>query len=206
MGIKLDVGETARIDFSVGLGSTQESVTVEGGRSFVATEDVSVGTVVGRDFLRNLPLNGRGLLTLLEAVPGVVVTPANALLATGQFSVNGQRASSNYVMVDGIGMNSGPVHSLSPDSGASGVTPGLTVIGSMHNLVSLEALEEFRLLTSGSNAEFSRMPGAQLLLSTRSGTNQAHGSLFWRLRNDRLDANDWFGGRRRVRAVRFWLS
>ena len=196
MGIKLDVGQVARIDFTIEIGTVTDTVSVEGGRTLVATEEASVSTVVGRSFFEALPLNGRGLLTLLDTAPGVLITPAGSVQGeSGQFSVNGQRASANRILVDGIPIDSGPAYSLGPDPGATGITPGLSVIGSMQNLVSTEALEEFRLETSGAGVEMGRGAGGQLMLSTRSGTNQFHGALFDYLRNDKLNANDWFANR-----------
>ena len=73
--------------------------------------------------------------------------------------------------------------------------PGLTTFGGTNGLVSVDALEEFRIQTSSYSADFGRQPGGQISLLTRSGTNQFHGSIFDYLRNDVFDANDWFAPR-----------
>jgi len=77
LGIRLEVEELARIDVTMQLGRIEQSVVVESGTPFLETEDAGVGTVLQRDWLDNLPLNGRGLVMLLEAAPGVVITPAS---------------------------------------------------------------------------------------------------------------------------------
>jgi hypothetical protein len=206
MGVKLDVGQSARVDFVLQAGSVEETIIVTAGSSLTGTEDAAVSTVIGRDFIEKLPLSGRGLLTLLEAAPGVVITPASSVDA-GQFSVNGQRASANYVTVDGLSVNNGIGLSTGPQTAISaspsgavaqtlgGSLPAYSAIGSMQNLVSLEALGEFRLVTSSAGAGLGRMPGANLALSTRSGSNDFHGAAFEYFRNGKLDANDWFVNR-----------
>src|SRR5207244_11756120 len=77
--------------------------------------------------------------------------------------------------------------------------PGLTALGSTSNLVSIDALEEFRILTSNYAPEFGRTPGAQISIITRSGGNNFHGSLFDYFRNDALDASDWFANSKGLR-------
>jgi hypothetical protein len=194
MGVKLDVDVRARIDCVLPVGSVQESITVEGTPASINTEDASVGTVVGEEWIDRLPISGRGLLGLLELAPGVVVTPASRGEA-GQFTVNGQRPNTHYFTIDGLTVNSGVIGGGQPGQASGGALPGMTAFGSFHHLVSLEALSEFRTMTSTVVPEFGRLPGAQVSLSSRSGSNQVHGSLFGYLRNEKLDANDWFANR-----------
>lgn len=194
LGVKLDVAQPARVDFALPLGSTQETITVEGSQSPLHTGDASVGTLVTRDFVEKLPLNGRGLLSLLELAPGTVVTPATRG-EPGQFTSNGQRPNTNYFTVDGVSVNNGVSGGGLPAQVNGGALPGMTAIGSFHNLVSLEALDEFRVQTATTTPEFGRLSGAQVSLSTRSGSNDLHGSLFEYFRHERLDANDWFANR-----------
>lgn len=178
-------------NFRLQVGSASESVTVTAEAQLVNTTDGSVSTVIDRNFAENLPINGRSFQTLVTLSPGVVLTPANEA-DPGQFSVNGQRTGSNYFMVDGVGANIGilPFGMLSQSAG--GATPGFSVTGGTNNLVSEDALQEFRIETSTYAPEFGRTPGAQVSIVTRSGTNDFHGALFEFLRNDVLDANDWF--------------
>src|ERR1700732_544884 len=104
--IILNVQDSLAINFTLPVGAASETVTVTGGAPLMNTESAAVSTVVDRQFAENLPLNGRSFQTLIELAPGVVVTPSNSF-DNGQFSVNGQRASSNYWTVDGVSANAG---------------------------------------------------------------------------------------------------
>ena len=156
----------------------------------VNTESAAVSTVVNRQFAENLPLNGRSFQSLIDLTPGVVVTPSNGY-DDGQFSVNGQRTDSNYWMVDGVSANIG-ISVANPSSGLAGALGSFSVLGGTNSLVSVDALQEFRIQTSNFAPEFGRTPGAQISIVTRSGTNRFHGTAFDYFRNDILDANNWF--------------
>ncbi|MEP7364868.1 MAG: TonB-dependent receptor [Acidobacteriota bacterium] len=189
--VKLDVSEPAQVDFQLPLGSVSETITVEGGTSPLQTEDASIGTLVGREWIKDLPLNGRGLSSLLDLAPGTLATPATRGDA-GQFSANGQRPNANYFNIDGVSLNTGVLGGGQPAQPAGGTLPGMTAFGSFHNLVSLEALDEFRIQTSTMGAGLARLPGAQISLSTRAGSNEWHGSGAFYGRHERFNANDWF--------------
>ena len=189
--VVLRVQDIVALNFTLPVGSITESVTVTGGAPLVNTQDATVSTVIDRNFAENLPLNGRSFQTLIALSPGVVLTPANQA-DPGQFSVNGQRTGSNYFMVDGVSANIGTLPFVTLSQSASGATPGFSVTGGTNNLVSEDALQEFRIQTSTYAPEFGRTPGAQVSIVTRSGTNAFHGALFEFLRNDKLDASDWF--------------
>lgn len=190
-GVKVAELRPARVDFKLVVGSVQETITVEGGAPLLDSEDAAVATVVGRDEIEHLPVNGNNLLGLLELTPGVVVTPATRG-ESGQFTVNGQRPNTHYFTVDGASANSGVSGGAVPAHSNGGALPGMTAFGSFDTLVSLDALEQVRVQTSTTVPEFGRMPGAQISLSSRSGTNEFHGSLLYGFRNRVLDANDWF--------------
>ncbi len=187
----LNVQAAVAINFTLPVGAASETLTVEAGAPLVNTESATVSTVVDRQFAENLPLNGRSFQTLIDLTPGVVVT-APSVYDGGQFSVNGQRASSNYWMVDGVSANFGTSAVSNPGNGSAGSLPSFSVFGGTNSLVSVDALQEFRIQTSTYAPEFGRTPGAQISIVTRSGVNQFHGSVFDYLRNDLLDANDWF--------------
>ncbi|MGB9407516.1 MAG: TonB-dependent receptor, partial [Terracidiphilus sp.] len=155
--------------------------------------NASVSTVVDRQFAENLPMNGRSFQSLIQLTPGVVLTATNGV-DTGQFSVNGQRANANNWMVDGVSANIGINASGIAGSGIAGTLGSTSVFGGTNSLVSVDALQEFRIQTSTYAPEFGRQPGAQISIVTRSGTNQFHGTAFDYLRNDALDANNWFNG------------
>jgi len=197
--IVLNVQDALSINFKLPIGASSVTVTVEGGASSINTTDAAVSTVVDRQFAENLPLNGRSFQSLINLAPGVVVTSSN-YADGGQFSVNGQRPSSNYWMVDGVGANIGVGvnATLYPGNGLSGALGSFSAMGGTNSLVSVDAMQEFRIQTSTYAPEFGRTPGGQISIATRSGTNQFHGSLFDYFRNDVLDANDWFANYNRL--------
>ena len=189
--VLLHVQDALTIDFEMTLGTPLESVTVESGAPLVNAQSGAVSTVIDREFVENLPLNGRSFQTLILLTPGVVVT-ATAFDDQGQFSVNGQRADANYFTVDGVSANFGVTGYGALVQSASGALPALTVSGGTNSLVSVDAMQEFRIQTSSFAPEFGRTPGGQVSIVTRSGTNAFHGTLFEYFRNDKLDAKDWF--------------
>jgi len=192
-GVVVEVDQRARLDFELTIGSNTETITVQGGAPLLNASDASVSTVIGNRFVENLPLNGRSFNSLIDLTPGVVLTPSN-FQEQGQFSVNGQRPDANYFLVDGVGANLGTSASNLGQGGA-GQLPATSAFGGTSNLVSLDALEEFRIQTSTFAPEYGRTPGAQISVVTKSGTNTFHGAAFEYLRNDKLDANDWFANR-----------
>ena len=189
--VVLHVQDALRIDLQMTLGDISETVMVESGAPLVNTESATVSTVVNRTFVENIPLNGRSFQTLIELTPGVVVTPST-FNDQGQFSVNGQRADANYFTVDGVSANFGVTGFIAMMQSASGALPALSASGGTNSLVSVDAMQEFRVQTSSFAPEFGRTPGGQISIATRSGTNAFHGTLFEYFRNDVLDARDWF--------------
>ena len=173
------------------VGSVSESVTVSADQNNINTTDASVSTVIDRQFVENIPLNGRSFQTLIMLTPGVVVTATNQS-DQGQFSVNGQRADANYFTVDGVSANIGVTGIAPLEQSAGGALPALSALGGTNSLVSVDAMQEFRIQTSSFAPEFGRSPGGQISIVTRSGTNAFHGTLFDYFRNSVLDANDWF--------------
>ena len=194
-GVVLEVDQRATLDFALTIGSTTETITVEGSAPLLNASDASVSTVIGNRFVENMPLNGRSFSSLIDLAPGVVLTPSN-FYEQGQFSVNGQRPDANYFMVDGVSANLGNAGNGNLlDQGGAGQLPATSAFGGTSNLVSLDALEEFRIQTSTFAPEYGRTPGAQISVVTKSGTNTFHGTAFEYFRNDKLDANDWFANR-----------
>ena len=198
-GIKLEVGENARMDLSLRLGDFRTEVTVHSGPPLINSEDASVGTVIDRDTIDQMPLNGRGIQALIELSPGVGAVPVVGG-NRGQFAINGQRSDANYFTVDGVSANFALMKPLRPDEAGNklpyqaggAMIPANNFLGTFSNLVSPDALQEFKIQTSTFAPEFGRSPGAQIGLVTRSGTNRYSGSLFEYFRNDKTDANDWF--------------
>src|SRR5207245_9509839 len=144
-----------------------------------------LGTTVGSDTIETLPLNGRNFVSLTRTVPGVVrgIPGANvdgagslAWRASASFSANGQRPRDNNYILDGVDNNE-------------------TWLQTVVIFPSVDALDEFKLQTSTYSAEFGRSMGGVVNIQIKSGTNEFHGSGYEFLRNDALDANNWFNNR-----------
>ena len=189
--VQVDPATELRLDFVMVVGSARNVITVEGIAPRMNSNDAAVGTVVGRDAVERLPISGRGVLSLVELAPGVVATPTVNGEA-GQFSTNGLRANTNYFTVDGVTANTGVGGGGLPAQFAGNALPAMTAFGSTQNLVTTDGLEEAQVLTSSFAPEHGRLPGAQVALTTRSGSNQYHGSVYYALRNEKLAGNDWF--------------
>jgi hypothetical protein len=201
-GLTVNVQDNLEENFKLEVGSVSESVTVSAEGNNINTTDGSVSTVIDRDFVANIPLNGRSFQDLISLTPGVVTASPQAdsgqshstVTGQGDFSVNGQRTESNNYIVDGVSGNTSPGLALS----AVGSMGASTVLGTTQSLLSVDALQEFRVESSTYSAEYGGAPGGQFSFVSRSGTDSFHGSLFEYLRNDALDANDWFNDYLRV--------
>jgi hypothetical protein len=196
LGMIVNVQDHVEQNFKLELGSVSESITVEGNGLNINTTDGSVSTVIDRQFVENIPLNGRSFQDLIDLTPGVVTQSPQVGGYTGyngDFSVNGQRTESNNYMVDGIsGDTTAGNGNGGPGPGTTGSLSASTALGTTQGLVSVDALQEFRVESSTYSAEYGLSPGGQFSFLTRSGTNTFHGSLFDYFRNDVFDANDWF--------------
>lgn len=193
----LNVQSAVGLNFSLPVGAKSETITVDAASLSLNTADASVSTVIDRKFVENIPLNGRSFQDLISLTPGTVTqTPQNTQATigyAGDFSVNGQRSESNYYTVDGVSGNSGAGNGYGgAQPGTSGALGASTALGTTQSLVSVDALQEFRVQSSTYSAEYGRSPGGQFSFATRSGTSIAHGSAFDYLRNNFFDANDWF--------------
>lgn len=181
-GIKLLVNQRYRADFKLVLLGVMEKVDVSTQTAQVDTSSTQLGDVIEDKKMQGLPLNGRSYIDLLGLQAGVVPISSDAANAerkvsgngnSGQVSVNGQREASNSFLVNG-----GDVEE-SVYNGAS-IVP------------TLDSIQEFRLLTNSFNAEYGRFSGAIVNVVTKSGTNSVHGSAYEFLRNDKLDARNFF--------------
>ena len=192
--VAVTIGAKISLNFTLKVGAQSDQVSVNGNVEELNTTDASVSTVINRNFVENLPLNGRSFQSLITLSPGVTVVPSAGVGSSGEISVNGQRTEANYYTVDGISANTGASVSSAgyPGGGFSGATPQESALGTTQSLVSIDALEEFRESTSSYSAEYGRTPGGQFSFSTRSGTNVYHGTAFDFLRNDALDARNYF--------------
>ncbi|CAN5764044.1 TonB-dependent receptor [soil metagenome] len=192
--VVLNVGDQRSLQIQLKVGQIgSETITVKADGNAVR-EDPSVATVIDRQFVENLPLSGRSFQSLINLTPGVVVVPVNGS-SLGQFSVNGQRSNANYFTVDGVSANTAMNSGQNLSQAGAGSIPALTAIGTTQNLISVDAMEEFKIQTSTFAPEYGRTPGAQVSIVSRSGNNEFRGTLFEFFRNEALDANNWFANR-----------
>src|SRR5436190_3734882 len=179
-GLELNIQQQLVADFTLTVGEVSSEIEVTAAAPILQTESGSVGQVVGSQTVNDLLLNGRNYTFLARLVPGATVgqPEGRGLNANGWFTANGTRPAQNNYMLDGIDNNTNDVDFL---SGAAYVVKP-----------PVDAISEFRLQTSTFSAEFGRAGGAVLNASIKSGTNQLHGALWEFLRNDKLDAADFF--------------
>ncbi len=199
-GLNLNAGATRNLLVRMKVGAVTETVSVDASGLTLNSTDATVSTVVDRRLIATVPLNGRSLQDLAVLSPGMVTqSPQAATLSgsqtQGDFSVNGQQPSANVFFVDGVSANiSSGLASGGSRIANAGSIAGTTALGTTQSLVSADALQEFRVLTSTYSAEYGRTPGGQFTFLTRSGTNKLHGSLYDYFRGDPLDTVDWFSG------------
>src|SRR6266700_3888731 len=178
--IELQVQQTARVDFSLSVGQTSNTVEVSASGALLSTENATVGTVVEEKRISELPLNGRNFFSLVALAPNVTFGFLPAQQASGRLggsrstlttSLSGARATwANYTL--------------------DGITNTDVDFNTYILLPSVEALQEFKVQSGVYPAEFGREAG-QVNVSTKSGTNVYHGTVFEFLRNDALDARDY---------------
>ena len=168
----LDVAQQAQLDFSLEIGEMTQTLPVNGGYGHLQTNEASVSNLVERQLTANMPLNGRSFQNLITLATGV--TLSNAQNSNGQFVVNGLRGSTNSFNIDGVNA----VGTITGYQSAGGNNGGYNAAGGTNGMVTVDALEEFRVVTSSFAPEYGRNPGAHVLLVTRSGTNQFHGTSF----------------------------
>lgn len=189
--VVLNTNDSRFLNIRLRVGGVNEKVTVEASTVEVERSPV-VATTVDRNLVESIPLNGRTIQNLIALTPGAITFQANNSSNVGQISVNGLRTTQNYMTIDGVSANLYVGTNLAGVGQSNGNVPGFSQLGTTSNLVSVDALQEFKVQTSNYSAEYGRTPGAQIQLTTRSGNNSYRGTLFEYFRNEKLDANDWF--------------
>jgi hypothetical protein len=189
--VTLTPAAPSRVDFTLFVGSINDSIVVYGTAPMLDRSDAATGGLFEHDEIERLPVNGGGVLSLLELIPGTTVTPATRGDA-GQFTVNGQRPNTNYFTLDGVSANNGVTAGGLPAQSTGGTLPAVSAFGSLDSIISTDAIQDVQVQTSSTIAEFGRLPGASIAFSSQSGANNLHGSTFFRVRNELLNANDWF--------------
>lgn len=189
-GVAIYSDETQPADFVIELIPLQQEITVQSARD--ENDPGETGLAVSRQSpATTLPANGRDLHTLYGIIPGSIITPA-ASGDGGQFTVNGQRPNTNTVRIDGVNGNTGLGVTALPGTYPGSSLPGMTVIGSTQDLASKDEIERVDLRSSDFAPEYGDRPGAQILVETRSGSNDFHGSGFAYTRPGWLNSPDWF--------------
>lgn len=179
-GIHLTVGREAVVNLQMRVGQVSEDITVTGEAPLIETTSASTGGLINETQMRNLPLNGRSFIELATMTPGVQIAQTGGRGSSTGFgvklSVNGSRYTANLFTIDGTQIND----QFNQAGSASG------------NVMGVEAIREFQVLTNSFSAEYGRHTGAVINAATKMGSNQLHGSVFEFLRNDNLDARNFF--------------
>ncbi len=202
-GVSLDSGSRITLDLVVQPAQLNETVAVTANEP--VDESPGDATVIDREFLDNMAIDNRALQSVILLAPGIVGVGNSADL---EFSVDGNRTTSNAVTIDGVSANIatprnqggaavlgrfGPIPTGGTDTNAAGANAmsfGGFTGGS--DVIQLDAIEQVRVQTSAYSAQYGRQPGAQVQLVTRSGTNRFTGSGFEYFRSSALDAHDYF--------------
>ena len=185
--IVLTVGQRAREDFHLQVGSTQQTIQVNSAAPLLSPDDASISEEIGSVTIEQTPLSLRNWDDLLRVVPGVQIarftqqSGATSAGRVGDFNVNGIHSLQNDFILDGIDNNtfSENVQELSTESAHP----------------SLDTIAEFNVITNPYSAEYGRSPGGVVSVNTKSGANQFHGLGYEYVRNNYFDSNDFFSDR-----------
>ncbi len=183
LGINLSVGQEAVVNLRMEVGDLAQTVTVSAEAPLVNTTVSSVAGLVDEHQVKELPLNGRSFDNLITLNPGAInygLKSAQTSTSNGNtFSVSGRRPMDNLFLLNGVEYTG---------SSQLAITPG----GVSGDLLGIDAVREFNVLTETYSSEFGKRAGAQVTVVTQSGSNQLHGSVFEFLRNSNLDARNFF--------------
>ena len=179
-GVELHVADIVALNFSLQVGSTTQTVTVEGGAPLVETSSSALGGLVNEQKMSELPLNGRNYVDLSLMQTGVTQNKNVGTLAGlggTVFSSNGAPTISNNFLLDGT--------SIVNQSGWTGSSIAGTTLG-------VDGIKEYKVITSSFSAEYGMTMGSQMLIVSKGGSNQYHGDVFEYLRNSAMDARNFF--------------
>ncbi|MDE0107163.1 MAG: TonB-dependent receptor [Bryobacterales bacterium] len=177
-GVILNAGDTRQVDLVLEIGEVTETIEVVAQAPLLQTQEGATGTVMENQQILELPLNGRDYLQLARISAGVT-PPARSEVANRQgVSVGGSQATQVNFIIDGIDNNNQSIASQGNQKEA--IKP------------QIDAVQEFKILTNAYSAEFGRSMGGVVTMTTKSGTNQVHGSVFEFLRNEAMDAKNFF--------------
>src|SRR5256712_7121521 len=182
-GINLVVGQEAVVDLTLEVGAVGEQVTVNEAAPLVNTTTSSTSGVITEQQVKDLPLNGRSFDQLITLNVGVSNATSNTLDSGNwnMFSVAGKRPETNRFIINGIDWVGG-------NANGQYITPE----GASRQMLGVEAIREFNVLTDTYSAEYGERAGGQINIVTTSGTNLLHGTAFEYLRNSALDARNFY--------------
>ncbi len=186
-GIRLAIGQEATVDLTLRVGGVKQQVTVKEEVPIVSTSTSDISGLVGERQVKQLPLNGRSYDLLLPLNPGIVNFTSQKTGGTGisnsttanNFAVSGNRPQQNIFLLNGVEYSGAGENNMQP-GGTSGM------------LLGVEAVREFNVERDSYGAELGKHPGGQVIIVTQSGGNQWHGSGYEFLRNNALDAANYF--------------
>lgn len=185
--VDLQVGQRARLDFTLAVASVEQAVTVEATSPLLSTEQAVLGTVISREEVQRLPLSLRNWDDLIGGAAGVQGDRyteqggSTAAGRTGGVNVHGARSLQNNFLLDGLDNNS--------------ISTNVQELTTQVARPSVDSIGEFKVVTSPYSAEYGRSPGAAISVTTKSGTNNLHGTGYEYLRNRKFDANNFFSKR-----------
>jgi hypothetical protein len=181
--VEVTVGENADLRLKLAVSSVTESINVVSSID-VQRQSAEISGLVSERRISELPLNGKDFQKLIQLAPGVGGVPPSS--SSFSPSIGGGRSLTNNYTIDGVASNDERVDGLPPGAGFS--SPG----NSVPAVISTEAIAEFRIITSNADASFGQGSGGQINVVTKSGTNDYHGAVYEYLRNDAMDARDFF--------------
>ena len=170
-GINLSIGDTRQLDVSLEVGAVTEVIEVEAAAPLLQTTEASAGTVIENRQIVDLPLNGRDYLQLAVISAGTVVSRGQGI------SIGGQRGTEINFMIDGMDNNNQSI--ASQGNQKETVKP------------SVDAVAEFKVITNGFSAEYGKSSSGIVSLAIKSGTNDLHGTGFYFMRDEVMDAKQW---------------
>lgn len=177
--VEVHVSTNTEVNVTLQVGAVNEQVSVQANQVQVQTTSASVGEVIDGTQVRELPLSGENFVGLTQLSPGVSAAQGANFVGKGldggvNFSVNGNPYTNNLFLVDGVNNND---------------------VGSNRTILiypSVDTISEFKMIRNSYGPEYGQASGAIISITTKSGTNQFHGGVFYAGRNDLLNANNWF--------------
>ncbi|MCA2967840.1 MAG: TonB-dependent receptor [Acidobacteriaceae bacterium] len=181
--VRLETGQTARLDFELKPGSVVESINVSASAVLINSETSEVGQVIDSKRILEMPLNGRNYLQLAlfttGVLPGGNLAAGSRARTEGAFAAVGMQIAQNNVLLDG-------------NDNSSRTSGGQLGFEAQAVKPPVDAVTEFKVVTNNMSAEYGYRAGAKVLVSTKSGTNELHGSVYEFLRNEKLDGANFF--------------